>query len=119
MRVGIAYLIQETNSFSPIPTKLEDFRISTGRCALERWKGTKTEFGAFIDFLSDSRIEVVPLLAGWAITQGPIEADEFSRLKAQFATELEQVGRLDGLLLALHGRCVLKERMTVKERFSN
>ena len=103
MRVGIAYLIQETNSFSPIPTKLEDFRISTGRCALERWKGTKTEFGAFIDFLSDSRIEAVPLLAGWAITQGPIEADEFSRLKAQFATELEQVGRLDGLLLALHG----------------
>src|SRR5262245_52660874 len=103
MRVGVAYLIQETNSFSPIPTKLEDFRISTGCSASERWKGTKTERGAFIDFLSDSRIEAVPLLAGWAITQGPIEQGEFARLKAQFAAQLEQAGRLDGLLLALHG----------------
>src|SRR5262249_35810415 len=82
---------------------LEDFRILGGCSASERWKGTKTELGAFIDFLSDSRIEAVPLLAGWAITQGPIEAGEFARLRAQFAAQLEQAGRLDGLLLALHG----------------
>jgi len=103
MRIGIAYFIQETNSFSPISTRLEDFRISTGSSVLERWKGTNTEAGAFIDFLSDSRIEAVPLFAGWAITQGPIEGNEFALLKTQIAKELEQAGRLDGLLLALHG----------------
>src|SRR5262245_5906807 len=102
MRVGVAYLIQETNSFSPIPTKLKDFRISTGYSTSKRWKGTKTELAAFIDFLSDSRINVVPLLAEWAITQRPIEKGEFARLKAQFAAQLEQAERLDGLLLALH-----------------
>jgi microcystin degradation protein MlrC len=103
MRVGIAYLIQETNSFSPISTRLEDFRILTGSSALEKWSGTKTELGAFIDFLSDSRIEAVPLFAGWAITQGPIEEDDFARLKGMIAVELERAGRLNGLLLALHG----------------
>ena len=70
---------------------------------MEKWRGTKTELGAFIDFLSESRIEAIPLLAGWAITQGPIEEDEFARLKGKIAAELEQAGRLDGLLLALHG----------------
>jgi microcystin degradation protein MlrC len=119
MRVGIAYLIQETNSFSPIPTRLADFQISTGSSALEKWTGTKTELGAFIDFLSASRMEAVPLFAGWAITQGRIEGDEFVRLKGKIAAELEQAGRLDGLLLALHGAMCAEGTMIAREQFSS
>ena len=103
MRIGIAYLIQETNSFSPISTRLEDFGFLTGKVSLEKWERSRTELGAFIDFLSETRMEAVPLFSGWAITQGPIERNEFENMKLKITAQLEQAGKLDGLLLALHG----------------
>ncbi len=103
MRIGIAYLIQETNSFSPISTRLEDFGFLTGKASLEKWKGSRTELGGFVDFLAETQNEAVPLFSGWAITQGPIEKNEFEKMKFKIGAQLEQAGKLDGLLLALHG----------------
>lgn len=103
MRIGIGYLIQETNSFSPVKTRVQDFSLVLGSGALERWGNTRTEVGGFCDVLSRSGEEMVPLFAGWAITAGPIQADEFEKMKTLVVEAVQKAGKLDAILLALHG----------------
>jgi microcystin degradation protein MlrC len=102
-RVGIAYLVQESNTFSPLATTLDDFSITLGAEAVDRWQGTRTEIGGFIDALRQPEIETVPLFAGWAITKGRILRSEFERMKKIARTTVRTAGPLDGLLVALHG----------------
>ena len=102
-RVGMVYLIQESNTFSPLSTTLGDFGITLGVEAVERWQGTRTEIGGFLDALKDAGIEAVPLFAGWAITKGRIVASEFKRMKQIAKATARAAGTLDGLLVALHG----------------
>ena len=103
MRIGLGYLLQETNSFSPIKAKLEDFGLTLGRECLERWTGTKTEIGAFIDCLARTGHEMVPLFAGWAVTKGPIQTEEFGRMQGIVHQQMAEAGKLDAILLAFHG----------------
>jgi len=103
MRVGVGYLIQETNSFSPVKTRLEDFSLIFGRDVITQWKGTKTEIAGFCDVLTEAHHEVVPLFAGWAITAGPIFEAEFEQMKSVILNRINNAGKLDGMLLALHG----------------
>ena len=102
-RVGVAYLLQESNTFSPLATSLDDFDITLGGEAVERWGGTRTEIGGFLDALELPEIEIVPLFAGWAITKGRIRKGEFERMKCIAKTTARAAGRLDGMLVALHG----------------
>jgi microcystin degradation protein MlrC len=103
MRVGIGYLLQETNSFSPLKAKLADFHPVAGNECIGRWAGSETEIGGFLDVLRASPHEAVPLFAGWAITEGPIEAAEFTRLRAWVGEQLRAAGKLGALVIALHG----------------
>ena len=102
-RVGVLYLIQESNTFSPLLTTLDDFGLLTGPSLLERWRGTRTEIGGFLDAIHPPDAEPVPLLAGWAITKGRIRRQEFARLGQIVDAALRGASPLDGLLLALHG----------------
>ncbi|MCX6623787.1 MAG: M81 family metallopeptidase, partial [Acidobacteria bacterium] len=103
MRIGLAYLLQETNTFSPLLSRLEDFGVTTGAEAAERWRGTRTEIGAFLDVLQPTPHEAVPLFAGWGMTEGPIERAEFEKMLALVRAEVLRAGKLDALLIALHG----------------
>lgn len=103
MRIGILGAHQECNTFSPIPTTLEDFHLRLGPDLVEHWGNTRTELGGFIDVLKRPDVETVPLLVGWAITKGRIVEPEFARMKQILADSLRAALPLDGLLVALHG----------------
>ena len=103
MRIGIGYLLQETNTFSPVETGWDDFGLVEGGDVVDRWAGTQTEIGGFLDVLGDAGHDVVPLFAGWAMTAGRLSAATFEGLLAMIVGRLEAAGPLDGLLLALHG----------------
>lgn len=103
MRIGVAYLIQETNSFAPESSRLEHFGITTGEAAVERWGQTGTEIAAFLDVLSEVGYETVPLFAGRGITEGPIERAEFEKMLDVVRAEVTRAGKLDAMLIALHG----------------
>src|SRR6476469_1017564 len=103
MRIGVGYLLQETNTFSPLKSRLAHFHPVSGRACIDRWSGSKTEIGGFLDTLAASGHDIVPLFAGWAITEGPIESPEFAQMRAWIAGEITAAGRLDALLIALHG----------------
>ena len=103
MRIGVGYLLQETNTFSPVETRWEDFGLAEGSEIVERWHGTETEIGGFFDVLESAGQEAVPMFAGWAMTAGRLSAITFKRLMSMISERLEEAQPLDALLLALHG----------------
>src|ERR1700694_5340806 len=102
MRFGFAGLTQESNTFAPTFSTLADFQIEEGENVVASSRGTNTEVGGFLQGLETLGVEPVPLLAGWAVSAGPVEDDTFSALVESFIARLKGV-ELDGLLLALHG----------------
>lgn len=103
MRIGLGYLLQETNTFSPVETHIRDFHPTFGEPLLDQWRGTRTEIGAFLDTLGPTSHTLVPLFAGWAMTAGCMSADTFAELKQSVVDQVAVDAPYDALLLALHG----------------
>ena len=51
MKIAIASILQESNTFSPVRTRYEDFSPVFGSEVLLRHEGKLTEMGGFIDVL--------------------------------------------------------------------
>jgi microcystin degradation protein MlrC len=107
--VAIASMLQESNTFSPVKTRYEDFSPVFGEAVLERHRGKLTEMGGFIDVLSQARVPIAPVAAAWAITAGRMLRADFDRLASRIVDGLI-AAHPDAVLLALHGaQCVERE----------
>jgi microcystin degradation protein MlrC len=103
MRIAIGSIVQESNDFSPVRTRYGDFDFVFGADAVERHRSTFTEMGGFLNVLGKTSHKIAPLSAGWAVTAGPVERRDFSRVLSEFQKSLTRVRRPDAVLLALHG----------------
>jgi len=109
MRVGIAGLWHETNTYAARPADLAAFRafeLDQGPAILERHTGAGTVIGGFLDGLAGC--EPVPLAVAGAWPCGPAPADTIERLLANLDAALAAAGPLDGVLLDLHGAMVAR-----------
>ncbi|MBB4662413.1 M81 family metallopeptidase [Conexibacter arvalis] len=105
-RIGVASLMQESNTFAVGASTLEDFAcngLHRGAEALSRMYGTNTELAGACDELARLGAEVVPLFRAWAMSGPPVERGAFEQLLASLERELTASGPLDGIVLALHG----------------
>lgn len=91
-RIAIGAIATESCTFSPLPTRLEDFFIARGDELLARYP-----------FLSRYDAEYVPTIGAWAMPGGPVEMDAYQTFRSKFAEALRHAGPLDGLYLDLHG----------------
>jgi hypothetical protein len=108
-RIGIAGFLHESNTFLGVPTEYENFTaasLTRGPELLQRWTGAHHELGGFLAGLEGAAVEIVPLLATFAVPSGTISAVAFERIAGELLGMLREAGRLDGLLLALHGATV-------------
>ena len=105
-RIGVASVFQETNTFSPRLTDLEDFTVLTGEDELAALRGTHTEVSGAIAELERLGAQPVPLMAAWALPSGVVTEATFARLCEMLDDSLRRAGKLDGLVLALHGSMV-------------
>jgi microcystin degradation protein MlrC len=103
MAIAIGSFIQESNDFSPVKTRYRDFDFAFGGRAMERHRAAATEMGGFLNVLAQSRRKLAPMLAGWSVTAGPVQAPDFARILKEFRKSLAGVRSPDALLLALHG----------------
>jgi microcystin degradation protein MlrC len=103
MAIAVASILQESNTFSPVMTRYEDFSPVFGGAALERHKGKLTEMGGFLEALAQARKRAAPVCAAWAITANRMVREDFERLLSEFATHLSDLRRPEALLLAMHG----------------
>jgi len=106
-RIGIIQILQETNCFNPILTVREDyenFGVGRGREVLTKY-GNVGELDGFIRGLKEwpEPVEQVGVLRLQAWSGGPAARSTMIWFKQLLAEQLGKAGRLDGLLVALHG----------------
>jgi microcystin degradation protein MlrC len=105
--IAIGRISHETNSFSPVPTALDSFREGEGilesDALVRHHAGAKTGLGGFLDVAAEERWEVVGTLAAGATPSGNVAASAHAALRDGLLARLSAAGRVDGVLLHLHG----------------
>jgi microcystin degradation protein MlrC len=109
MRVAIAGIAHETNTFSPIRTDLARFNeygIVRGEELVAQHAQAHTTIAGFLTIAEERDVEVVPLVYAWANPAGPITTLAFETLTADLLAALRGGGPWDAVLLAQHGAAV-------------
>lgn len=108
MRLLIAMMKHETNTFSPIRTDLQRFRdwaLVEGAAVAETFAGTNHPLAAYLDLAHEAGAEIVTPIACEAMPSGPVEAEAYDYMAGRILDAASQ-GRFDGALLDLHGAMV-------------
>ena len=110
MRVAIGGIAHETNTFSVVPTTLADFMRTSyeGTEIIQKFKGTKSAFGGYLDAARDFVFEVVPTFYSSTQPAGIVTSEAIQALTAQLVAGIRAArqGGLDGILLDMHGAMV-------------
>src|SRR5690554_4279587 len=110
MRLLLAMMKHETNTFSPVETKIERFarrgdQPLRGQEAIDAYRGTGTVLGGFMAVAEESGAEIEVAIAAEAWPSGPVD-DEAYRIMTDAICDAVERGGWDGILLDLHGAMV-------------
>lgn len=108
-RIFVASFSHETNTFWPKKTDTDAFRSRyylTGQRVKEYFGGTRTPLGGFIDVLNKYGAEGIYSVAASAEPSGYVTKEAFEEVKGIMLDDLAAAGKIDGVLLALHGAMV-------------
>ncbi len=116
MRIAIGGISHESSTFVKSPTRLADFEndfgLYRGEQLLDRFRGSNTCTGGFLDGAERHDFQVVPLLWTFAYPGGPVAREDYESLKAELLERLRQAEKsddpVDGVLLDLHGAMVVE-----------
>lgn len=115
MRIAIAGLMHESNTFSRTRTDRAAFRaasVTRGEELVAEWRDAHHELGGFIEGAARFHYEIDPIVMLWATPSGPVTDDVIDETVDEIVRHLcDRVGAgrpdcIDGLLLALHGAMV-------------
>jgi len=109
VRVFIAMFAHETNTFSTLPTGRREFEardLRWGGELFEAYRGTGTCLGGMLEVAAARGVELVPSVAAAASPAGRVRAELHAEVRARLLADLGAAGRLDGVLLDLHGAMV-------------
>lgn len=109
MRLFLAMLSHETNTFSNVPTDRAQFEardLRYGGEIVETYRGTGTCLGGMIRAAERLGATLLPSVAAAASPAGRVTRDIYEHIKQRMLADLEAAGRLDGVLLDLHGAMV-------------
>ena len=109
MRVVIAMMKHETNTFSPVPTPIERFARGyplppRGADALKAFKGTGSAMAAFIDICEREGWEMVTPIAAQAAPSAPVQDAAYKEISDAIAEAV--AAGCDAVMLDLHGAMV-------------
>ncbi len=110
-RVAIGGILHESNTFSKELTDLADFEgrsLTRGEEIVAEFAASSHEVGGFIEGAETYGFELVPTIVGNATPAGPVTDRALDRLTSELIERLKNAGKIDGLLLALHGAMVVE-----------
>ncbi len=111
-RILVGAVLHESNTFWPYPTDLESFKnrnFYLGDEVTEKFNYTRTALGGFYEVLRDEGAEAIPCIAALAEPSGTVTSGAFRRIKQEIVDACRNVGKLDGILLYLHGAMVTED----------
>ncbi|HTK99950.1 MAG TPA: M81 family metallopeptidase [Pseudomonadales bacterium] len=107
MKIAIAGLAHETNTFCRGRTEAKDFHQLRGeRLFLAR--GTETGLGGALKTCEELGIDVVPVLFCDAQPSGIVARETYDAFKAEILRGIRDAMPLDGVFLSLHGAGVVE-----------
>ena len=110
MRLLLATMSHETNTFSPVPTKLDRFMrdgqtLLGGQTAIDHYRGTQTCMGGFLAVAEELGADIVVPVCASAPPSGPVDRDTYETICRMITGEVAK-GGFDALWLDLHGAMV-------------
>ncbi len=113
MRIVIAMMKHETNTFSPVPTPLERFARGlktpgSGDAVYQSFKGTGSGLGAFFDLADEIGAEMSIPIAASAWPSGPVEDAAYKAICGAIVDAVKE--GCDAIMLDLHGAMVTESR---------
>src|SRR6266404_7229917 len=109
MRLLIAMMKHETNTFSPVPTPLARFGHGPGplygETAVRAYRGTGSGLGAYLDLAEREGAEIVLPIAAGASPSRPVDDAAYEHIAGVICDAVAK-GGYDGILLDLHGAMV-------------
>lgn len=111
MRIVIAQMKHETNTFSPVPTPLARFAVDglvppEGADAYQACLHTGSAIAAFIDLAEEAGAEIVLPVAAAAPTSGPVDDLAYEHMVSRICAAVAE--GCDAVLLDLHGAMVTR-----------
>jgi microcystin degradation protein MlrC len=109
VKLFLAMMSHETNTFSNVPTDRAQFearQLHYGGEILEAFRDTGTCLGGMIKVARSRGATLVPSVAAAASPAGRVTADIYQAVKGRMLADLGTAGPLHGVLLDLHGAMV-------------
>jgi len=109
VRFFLGMMSHETNTFSNVPTNRAQFEarhLHYGGEIVETFRGTGTCLGGMIAAAERRGVTLLPSVAAAASPAGRVTRDIYEHVKERLLADLKAAGRLDGVLLDLHGAMV-------------
>lgn len=116
MKILLASVFHETNTFSPIPCGVADFTLGFtldgsgsvesqhGERVIQAMRGTNTALAAFVDACEAAEAQIVLPFCGTAIPSGRCDAASFQAMCDRILADLDE--SVDAVMLDLHGAMV-------------
>jgi microcystin degradation protein MlrC len=113
LRILIAKVSHETNTFSPVPTPVARFcadgeTLLTGQAAIDFYRGTTSCLGRYIAIAEELGAEITLPVAAAAPPSGPVDDDAFDLFCRLITDELRKQP-FDAIMLDLHGAMVTNQ----------
>ncbi len=111
MRIALAGIMHESNSFLVTPTTLKSYEetaLRRGDDIISEWKDAHHEVGGFLEGARKHGMEIVPLLVANAMPAGPLTKDTYDTLVGEIVDLIKKAKAqgIDGVYLSLHGAMV-------------
>jgi microcystin degradation protein MlrC len=110
IRLAVVGLLHEANTFSSDLADLAAYRdggVHAGADLIEHYRESQAVPGGFLEPLDgDPDVELLPLPVAYVTPRGPVSREAFDVLVGEMCQELAAAGRVDGVLLVLHGAAV-------------
>jgi microcystin degradation protein MlrC len=103
MKIIVGGISHETNCFSRVPSDISVWTIYEGNDLIDYYRGSKSAFGAFIDVSEKEGVELIPIVYARTSPSSTVPKEVFDYLSKKLLDGIGSVGRVDGVLLSMHG----------------
>jgi microcystin degradation protein MlrC len=116
VRFIIGQFAHESNDFCANTSGEKEFReleLLWGRDVLDAHRGKHTVLGGYMEVMESLGHQLIGSVSAIAVPSGTIEAGFYTRIKKDLLTAVADAGKVDGVLLHLHGAMCVEESLGI------